>query len=513
MAYGQTNYSEKMGNGPYTIAEIGCFLTAFCNLAERFGQEVTPPALNSFFDNGHYLADPADGAGVKDDLSYNSVTAYNSQIVVTGQGSSGWPNSNNAIVKFHYRSISNPTLSNGQPNMIDHFCLVADHAAGTIVDSWDGVVKKPGAYGSPVGWATYGGPVVQAVSPPPAPAAAAASDVLGNVNIAGLSLSAAMKSDLAGGMSVVAFNAKYSATAGFQPIATSRQLAPAPAPAPAPSIPEVPAPAPAPAAPNITYTKLATPLDLVTNKQPTNWWELGFKDDAHATAAAQLSQGTPFLAYGMAQRNDGDRPAYYMIQEDFGNADTTGTPNNNNGVNTVDLSPAPTPAPAPAADPAPAAETPAPAPAAPAAPAASDSESVPVTVSTWQSSYKAFLSPQQYMANTSVKVEDLAEEHDDVELLKGQNVSVAGIFDKDGVRYFRTAKSVQSGVWYGVPVTALTRIGTAGDDDEIDKIMDDIKKDGSAVEKTLSTHDKAVASVASAEGFIERLFHRNKKGK
>ena len=29
MAYGQINYQEKVGNGPYTIAQIGCFLTAF----------------------------------------------------------------------------------------------------------------------------------------------------------------------------------------------------------------------------------------------------------------------------------------------------------------------------------------------------------------------------------------------------------------------------------------------------------------------------------------------------
>lgn len=54
---------------------------------------------------------------------------------------------------------------------------------------------------------------------------------LGNVNIDGLSLSSAMQSDLAGGMSVAAFNSKY-AGGGFQPINTNRQVgAAAPAPA------------------------------------------------------------------------------------------------------------------------------------------------------------------------------------------------------------------------------------------------------------------------------------------
>jgi hypothetical protein len=59
---------------------------------------------------------------------------------------------------------------------------------------------------------------------------------LGNVNVSGLSLSQAMRNDLAGGLSVAAFNSKYAGN-GFQPISTSRQLA-APAPAaPAPAAP------------------------------------------------------------------------------------------------------------------------------------------------------------------------------------------------------------------------------------------------------------------------------------
>ena len=50
------------------------------------------------------------------------------------------------------------------------------------------------------------------------------------------------------------------------------------------------------------------------------------------------------VAYGKAQRTDGDRPAYFMTEADFGEADKTGVPANNRGINTVDLSMAAKPA-------------------------------------------------------------------------------------------------------------------------------------------------------------------------
>ena len=55
MSFAQTNYQEHLGNGPYTIAEIGCFITSFCNLEqEAFGKNIDPPTLNQFFiDHGN----------------------------------------------------------------------------------------------------------------------------------------------------------------------------------------------------------------------------------------------------------------------------------------------------------------------------------------------------------------------------------------------------------------------------------------------------------------------------
>jgi hypothetical protein len=165
--YGQKNYSQILGEDQvvsgrtyhpvYRIDQIGCFLTAFCNLLSRYGEGLDPVALNAYFrDHDDYLdiGDPA-----KDGLAWSSVSSYDGTISahVNNNAGGAWPDTNDAIVKFHYQSISNPWLDAGRtrPNMIDHFCLVADHNAGTIVDSWDGVTKRPGAYGNPVAYATY----------------------------------------------------------------------------------------------------------------------------------------------------------------------------------------------------------------------------------------------------------------------------------------------------------------------------------------------------------------------
>lgn len=165
--YAQKNYLQIMGadqwvNGKlyhpvYRIDQIGCFLTSFCNLLERFGEGLDPVALNAYFrDHNDYLdiGDPA-----LDGLAWSSVSSYDGTISArTNLNANGsWPDSDNAIVKFRFQSKATPWLdaAHTQPNMMTHFCLVADHNAGTIVDSYDGVVKYPGYYGAPIAWAVY----------------------------------------------------------------------------------------------------------------------------------------------------------------------------------------------------------------------------------------------------------------------------------------------------------------------------------------------------------------------
>lgn len=157
--FGQEQYNDKMGNGTFTIREIGCFVTAFSNLLAKFGEgEVAPNVLNVFLtEHNVYLADPLDGVGVKDDLSWGSITAYDHSVSVAATGSGSWPNSDNAIIEFRFNE-------NGKE--ITHFCLVDSVANKTIVDSWDGQVKEPGKYGAPVAWASYVRNVPQPVPVP-----------------------------------------------------------------------------------------------------------------------------------------------------------------------------------------------------------------------------------------------------------------------------------------------------------------------------------------------------------
>jgi hypothetical protein len=187
MSYAQTHYNEILGapqvvngrtyNPIYTIAEIGCFVTAFSNLLERFGEGVAPDSLNNYFrDHGDYLdiGDPGlDGVG------WGTISAYDGNIhsvAVVDHGknqTAGWPSTDNAIVKFYYQSHRTGEWTT-------HFCLVADAAAHTIVDSWDGIVKGVGWYGEPVAYAIYQkntpAPVapVQPAAPIPAAVAVAA---------------------------------------------------------------------------------------------------------------------------------------------------------------------------------------------------------------------------------------------------------------------------------------------------------------------------------------------------
>lgn len=152
MSYGQKDYPQIQGiNGKYTIAEIGCFLTAFCNIELDYGKDIAPPNLNSFFVANNIYIDVDDG--IRDDLSWQSITKYDPQ-TTTGHTvdhgtdqTAGWPVTSQSIVRFYYKS-----LQTGE--MIFHFCKVSDAVNHLILDSWDGIVKLS-PYGEPTGWAEY----------------------------------------------------------------------------------------------------------------------------------------------------------------------------------------------------------------------------------------------------------------------------------------------------------------------------------------------------------------------
>lgn len=155
MAYGQKNYADWQGIPPqrYRISQIGCFLTSFCNLLERFGRGLPPNQLNNIFINRGIYIDVDDG--VRDDLGWQSVVAYDGHVALQKTGT-GIPPHKNSIVRIK------ATNSFGT-----HFCLV-DRIEGStvyIVDSWDGAVKNSNVYGPITGWAAYGDIKPQPVQP------------------------------------------------------------------------------------------------------------------------------------------------------------------------------------------------------------------------------------------------------------------------------------------------------------------------------------------------------------
>ena len=145
MAYAQVNYQQQLGSSGLTIAQAGCFVTAFSNLLLDYNTDVDPATLDAFF-QAHQ--DFTNGG----EVTWSTVSKYDSNVTVTGIGT-GWPQSNEAIVKFVYG------------NNITHFCKVSDYTQELILDSWDGKVKKS-PYGNPVAFATY-----TQLSPEPTPPA------------------------------------------------------------------------------------------------------------------------------------------------------------------------------------------------------------------------------------------------------------------------------------------------------------------------------------------------------
>lgn len=152
MAYGQKNYNEMIGGGNggkaarYTIRQVGCFLTMFSNLLERAGKSVDPLSLNRTFINRGIFIDIDDG--VRDDLGWQSITAYDGQITVKRVGTGTPPDNKMVGLKLKLNSAVGGF----------HFVLF-DHFVGPevyILDSWDGCVKSVNAYGPIVQWCEFG---------------------------------------------------------------------------------------------------------------------------------------------------------------------------------------------------------------------------------------------------------------------------------------------------------------------------------------------------------------------
>jgi hypothetical protein len=271
---------------------------------------------------------------------------------------------------------------------------------------------------------------------------------------------------------------------------------PAPAPVVAPPAQEVtvvPAPAieQAPAAPPVTYSKLDAPMDLVLNKDSQ---EIAIANEAGVNP---LANGTPFRAYGKAQRNDGDKTCYFLTEADFGQADITGAPARDVGINTADLSPAPKVSDLPQDT------TP------------DNGEVIPVTVipspaKPWQSTYKKYLSPVDYVAIATVLVPDLDNPDAPKQyIIKEQIKAIVGEFTgPDGkTKYYRTIASVAGNNWRGIPQTAMERKDEIEKDNFVDKALHEATHIRQELGK-FTRHERTVIRAAKIDNFVTKIFKR-----
>lgn len=453
--YAQINYSQKLGNGPYTIAEAGCLLTAQANLAARFGNPVDPPTLNNFFlQHNKYSHDPSEPAGTVDDLTWGSITAYDSHIVSVSFGS-GWPNNNDAILEVRYTGPRTGKITT-------HFVLCVDHVNQIILDSYDGQVKK-NPYGTPVAYAIYERQVAQVVTPPPPHETPAFTIENVPTRTEELKVTTHLWDLNQRSWPGLVNNPAGSAGAGttfqtdqiahhilggsyFLPVGSANQgynvvdCETPPAPAAVPAAPAAPSP---PALAGAMTVPGGKPYSLI----------VAVRGYLTATAAGNHDESKKFTDLG-----PGDYYIFnvYPKRPDLINlTKKDGTPGA--WINTADNAlppPPPPPGPLPEAErariqaarsPEPPAPVPAPAPAAPS----------------WQDSYVPFPFPVKYTAVRDIVVQDLSGQHPDMLLpqydFHKPNVGVVSAYGrvtKDGVTFYRlkTNNDPDFEMWYSVPV-------------------------------------------------------------
>lgn len=144
--YKLTDYPNLGGTGGGTLIIAQANLLQILNL----GHETDPAELDAYYqENDVYHAEKR--------LKWWSLNKYDSTISIK-QLSTGWPETNNCIVRFHCLSQTEPTyMVDGvqTPNFIDHYCVMVDWESRTIIDSYDGELKSGEPYGIPLGYAEY----------------------------------------------------------------------------------------------------------------------------------------------------------------------------------------------------------------------------------------------------------------------------------------------------------------------------------------------------------------------
>lgn len=471
MSYSQNSFKQRLGTGPYTIAEAGCFLVSFANILERFGIGINPLDLNNYFIQHNKYVD-VDGDNTLDDLAWGTISAYDGRVTCVATGGAGWPNSNDSIVKFSYKSPRT-----GRPTI--HFALVVDYTRGIILDPWDGTVKAS-PYGAPVAWAKYEFRAAQVVSPPP-PVNVPTFSVEGipevekelKINISRWDLAQRTWQDLVNHPAEnkeAGYRFRTSAighhitggsyylvdgSTGFN-VVDCKDPAPAPPPPPEP-----PKTYTQNTVDGITYeAEPGNPVQMFVSKQggADKYNLTGVKSWRDFKAVEHYEYGEEVFIAGIAHHPIPPVGADYLITgADFGDFKTIGRPNNNYGFNHADLS---TTRPAPINPPAPTApiQDVVPVTVQPAPPV---SETAPIETPSgpldWRATYRPFVNrvgenaPVWYIAVQNTAVKPLDGKGPEVALHIGDRILIGGTFKgPDGSIQLRPQDAALKFLWHGI---------------------------------------------------------------
>lgn len=464
MAYAQRKYIQPMGIPPtrWRIDQVGCFLVAFCNLLERFDKGIDPVRLNREFVNRGIYTDIDDG--VRDDLAYSSITRFNKNIVVTAIGN-GRPRHNDCIVKF-------TGAFNGFGT---HFSLVHDAKRGTIIDSLDGKIKSWNVYGGPKVWAQYRDNTPKSKT---------------TTTKQTSSTSVVVKSGW--GISHIAKAAGYS---DWKSEKRWNEIA--------------------------NFNGYSHWSHFVLH--PNSRVRIPKKKDSKTVVVQPATKNvTVQHGYGISHVL---RDAGYT-QEQFSNIDEWQRLAKANGFSdwqafnsslvvgqNVQVFTTPLPIKTVSNTTSPTVQS--------EAKEKNEPAVIPVTITPVdKDAYKQTATDINliYIAQESVIVKDLDGMGMDKQLVKGQKVNGAQLFTKNGIEYVRTKRSVEDGIWYGVPMQYLNEgqpadeyvgVLTQDDDDNEDFNLDEIwqlRKDSGA----LSMREHMLAFAAHLKGLLDLMLQKIK---
>lgn len=151
MAYSQNDPLWKdnlLGNGPGTIGQAGCFITAFANVSAFFNKDTTPDQMNELMKQNGWFAD--DGQGHHDLVANHQVPALLYPDAVAWDSEQHWASATDLA---YFSDANDPNIAYiieiSSPSVPSHFTMVWATTGSDLIidDSWDGIRKHLSTYG------------------------------------------------------------------------------------------------------------------------------------------------------------------------------------------------------------------------------------------------------------------------------------------------------------------------------------------------------------------------------